>query len=113
MDNNQAMRDFLREKIDKDIVMKYLFIKGMGEFYDDEYLTRMYRIDVLKIRQQYDALEQNKRNRIEKDIRDQIVAGEVDLSKEAVIWHREALKRKVKKETNRKNISKSGKGKER
>lgn len=91
MDNNQAMRDFLREKLYRDVVMKYVFIKAMEEKYDDEYLDRMYRINCRNIREKYNIIPEEERSRIENDIRKQIDAGEIDLSKEAVNWHREGL----------------------
>ena len=53
MNNNQAMKEFLREKISIDVITKYIFIKSMEEKYDDEYLDRMYRINCRNIRERY------------------------------------------------------------
>ena len=100
MDNDQAMREFLREKVNKDIVLKYLFIKQMEKDFDDEYLDRMYRIDTTRIRKMYDDIEGKDRDKIEKDIVGQIKSGEINLSKEAVNWHREGLKKAYIKEIN-------------
>lgn len=110
MDNNQAMREFLREKVNKDIVLKYLFIKEMEKDFDDEYIDRMYRIDTTRIRKMYEDIEGKDRDKIEKDILSQIKTGEIDLNREAVNWHREGLKRAHIKETNKIN-SNSNKGK--
>lgn len=106
MDNNQAMREFLREKVNIDIVMKYMFIKSMEGRYDDEYLDRMYRIDTTSIRKGYDGLGKEERKKTEENIRKKIAAGEVDLSKEAINWHREGLKRSSIQAVNQKKANK-------
>lgn len=93
MNNNQAMKEFLREKISIDVITKYIFIKSMEEKYDDEYLDRMYRINCRNIREKYSVIPEEDRTRIEDNIRKQIAVGEIDLSVEAANWHREGLRK--------------------
>ncbi len=107
MNNNQAIQDYLREIINKEIIMKYLFIKSMEEDYGDEYLTRKYRINVSLIRKSYDKLKPDERDRIQRDIETKIVNGEIDLSREAVRWHKEELNKYYKKDINKINSNKN------
>ncbi len=91
MEKNKSMRGLLREKTNRDVVIKYMFIKAMEERCDDKYLDMMYRINCKNIRLRYSLLTEDERTKIENDIKNQIVAGEVNLSEEAVKWHREGL----------------------
>ncbi len=93
MNNEQSMREFLKEKVYYDVIMKYMFIKSMEDRFDDEYLDRMYRINTSRVRGVYKEIGEKEREKIEEKIRMQIEAGEIDLNKEVVRWHREALKR--------------------
>ena len=110
MDNNESMRNFLREKVNKEIVMKYMFIKSMEEFYDDEYLSIKYRINVSLIRENYDKLKPDERDRIQRDIETKIVNGEIDLSREVVRWHKEELNKDYTKDIHKININKEKRG---
>lgn len=110
MDNNQAMREFLREKINVDVITKYIFIKSMEEKYDDEYLSKMYRIDCRNIRQNYSLIPEEERGRIESNIRKQIESGVIDLKKEAVIWHKEGLEKESNRAINKRNANKKREG---
>ena len=109
MDNNQAMKKFLREKVNRDVIMKYLFIKTIEKDYDHEYIKTMYRINASAIIEKYNKLSEDERKELETTIRKQIEVGEIDLNKEAVNWHRESLHAKHISEVNQDN-NKKGKG---
>lgn len=100
MNNNQAMIEFLKEKIDKDTVMKYIFVETMGSQYTVKKLKEKYGIDVEDIKRKYEGIEEGERIRVENLIRKQVKAGEVDLSKEAASWHKQTMKKTPTKETN-------------
>ena len=89
--DRNALKNFLREKIDREIILKYLFIKSIEEKYEDEYIETKYRIKPGKIRRDYNALDKDKIGNIEKEILAKIEAGEINLNFEAVRWHRESL----------------------
>lgn len=92
MDNSQAIKDFLRAEVCKDIVIKYIFIKSIEGSYDDDYLYKTYGLRPLMIKKRYKFLEKDEREEMEKTINQKIEAGEIDLNKEAEKWHREKLK---------------------
>lgn len=92
MNNNEDIRDCLREKVSRDIIMKYLFIKTIDENHGDEYIKTKYRINAFKIRSLYKALDETEREKLEKEIKAQIEVGEINLEQEAINWHREALR---------------------
>lgn len=100
MDNNRAMREFLKERINKDIVMKYIFVQTMEGQCTGEELREKYGIDIEDIRQKYEELEEAERERVENSIRKQIKAGEVDLSREAVSWQNQTMRMASTKEAN-------------
>lgn len=106
MDNNQAMREFLREKVYREVIMKYLFIKTLEEKYDDEYIRTIYRINASAIRGEYNALSEDERKQLESNIRKQIESGEINLNKEAINWHRQSLHAKHMSEINEENNKK-------
>lgn len=101
MNNNEDIRDYLREKVSRDIIMKYLFIKTIDGNHGDEYIKTKYRINAFKIRTLYKALNESEREKIEKEIKAQIEAGEINLEQEAVNWHREALRQERTKDSDR------------
>lgn len=106
MYNNQAMREFLKEQINRDVIMKYLFIKTIEKDYDDEYIKTMYRINASDIRGKYNALSETERKSLESKIKKQIEAGEINLNEEVVNWHRESLKASYLREVNKNNNKK-------
>ena len=102
MGNNEALRKFLSEEANKEIITKYMFIKSKEEKYSDEYIKAKYRINPATIRNLYNGIDEEERAKIESIIKKQIEAGEKDLDKLAAIWHRQALITGKKGETNRK-----------
>ena len=102
MTNNEDMRAYLREKVSRDIIMKYLFIKTIDENYGDEYIKTKYRINAFTIRSLYKALDENERQKLEEEIKEQIESGEIVLEQEAVKWHREALRQEKNIDNDRK-----------
>lgn len=94
MDNNNSLREFLRQKVNEDIVIKYLFLESKkGNNYQDEYIRMTYGIDSKFIKEQYDRMNEKDRKRVEEKLKSKIEAGEIDLNEEAVKWHKETLKR--------------------
>ena len=89
--DRNALKNFLREKIDREIILKYLFIKSIEKKYDDEYIETKYRVKPEKIRKDYNALDKNKIESMEKEILAKIEAGEINLNSEAARWHKESL----------------------
>ena len=98
MNNSEDIREYLREKVSRDIIMKYLFIKTIDENHGDEYIKTKYRINAFKIRSLYKALDESEKERLEKEIKEQIESGEIDLEQQAVNWHREALRQEKTKD---------------
>ena len=89
--DRNALKNFLREKIDREIILKHLFIKSIEEKYEDDYIETKYRINPEKIRRDYNALDKDKIESIEKEILAKIETGEISLNSEAVRWHKESL----------------------
>lgn len=100
MDNNQAMREFLKEKINKDIVMKYIFAQTMKGQCTGEELKEKYGIDIEDIIQKYEEIEEEARVRLENSIRKQVEVGELNLNREAVSWQNQTKRMASTKETN-------------
>ncbi len=97
MEDVEGIRSYLKEMVNKEIIMKYLFIKSMEGNYDDKYIARKYKINVASTRIQYNSLSQDEKSKIERDIKAKIENGEIDLHEEAVRWHREGLLNSKKK----------------
>ncbi len=114
MDNSQAINEFLGQEVCKDVVMKYIFIKSIEESYDDEYIYKMYGLRPLMIKERYKSLEKDERVKMEKNIREKIEAGEIDLSQEAEKWNRKKLKAERRREiSSKRNINEKNIGEER
>lgn len=105
MINNEAMRKYLKEQVSRDLIIKYMFIKSKEEKYSDEYIQKKYKINALKIRALYKALDKEEVGRLEKTIINQIETGEINLDEQAVIWYKQYL-------ANHKNKTQSNKEKE-
>ena len=103
MENKQEMREYLRQKANREIIMKYLFVKEIEGRYDDEYIKTRYRINAATIRGLYSALSDEDKKEVESTIKKQIEAGEINLNKEAVNWHREDLNRSANGEKRNEN----------
>ena len=89
--DKEALKKFLREKISREIILKYLFLKSLEGDYEDEYIKTKYRINPGKIRRDYSLLDKNEIACMENEITARIQAGEIDLHSETVRWHRESL----------------------
>lgn len=89
MDNNNAMRDFLRRKIVKETIKKRLFLKDLKEkgLNDDE-IFRQYGIRPDFVIANYSSLTDEERE-MEDFILKQIEAKAIDLSEEAKRWRQE------------------------
>ena len=100
--DRKALDDFLKEKINREIILKYLFIKSIEARYEDDYIKTKYRIDAQKIRREYNSLDREKIGEMENELKVKIQAGEIDLNAEAVRWHRENFEEKEKNELRKK-----------
>ena len=89
--DKKALKAFLREKINREIILKYLFVKSIEEEYGDEYIQTKYRIKPERIRRDYNALNKTEIENMEQEIIAKIEAGEINLNSEAIRWHRESL----------------------
>ena len=100
--DRKALDDFLKEKINREIILKYLFIKSIEEKFEDEYIQAKYRINPKKIRREYNSLDKEKIASMEKDLRAKIEEKIIDLDSEAVRWHRESFQSPRSSETGKK-----------
>lgn len=89
MNNNNAMRDFLRRKIVKEIIKKKVFLEGLREkgLNDDEVFIQYGIRPDFAIGSYYSLTDEERE--MEEFILKQIQAEEIDLSKEAERWRRE------------------------
>lgn len=102
MIDNEKLRAFLREKVNRDIIIKYLFIKNNEGQYDDQYIKRTYGITPFTIRELYKGLNEDERRKVEEKVTEEMETGEINLEKEAENWQREALKKQHLREKNEK-----------
>lgn len=89
MNNNHAMRDFLRQKVAKETIKKKMFLEYLREKglnYDE--IFRQYGIRPDLVISNYSSLTDEDR-KMENFILKQIEAKEIDLSEEAKRWRRE------------------------
>ena len=109
MENSGDVREYIRRKASREIIIKHLFLESIESRYSDEYIETMYRISPLKIRSLYDALNENEKIEMEEEIKKQIATGDIDIKKEVIQWHRESLSAKHRREINKENRNKQGK----
>ena len=102
MNNNKDLREVLKEKANKDTIMKYMFINELRKKYEDQYIQTMYGINIKHIELRYKVIDENSKKEITTEIKEKIDSGEIDLNREAINWHRESLKQKAIKEQNSK-----------
>ena len=100
--DKKALNKFLKEKINREIILQYLFLESIEKQYGDEYIKTMYRINPENIRKEYNSLDKEEILDMEKDIKAKIQAGQINLNTEAVRWHKESFEHKRKIENNEK-----------
>jgi len=105
--DKKAFMDSLKDDINREIILKYLFIKSIEARYEDDYIKTKYRIDAQKIRREYSSLDKEKIGEMENELKAKIQAGEIDLNAEAVGWHRESFEEVVRKELKKKEQEES------
>lgn len=82
--DKKALNKFLKEKINREIILKYLFLNSLEEQYGDDYIKTKYRINPENIRKEYNSLNKDEIADMEKEIIAKIQAGQINLNSEAV-----------------------------
>jgi len=103
MQDNKEMKKYIRREASKEIILKHIFIETLELSYSDEYIETMFRISPFKIRNLYDALNEDEKIEIEEELKKQIELGNIDIKQSAVQWHRESLKAAHRREINTEN----------
>ncbi len=99
MESDKYDDKFFREKVNRDIIMKYMFLESLGEQYGDEYIMMMYKINSKNIRALYGAINEDERVKVGNDIKKEIESKKLDLNKKAVEWHKEALRKESERDS--------------
>ncbi len=90
-------KDFINKLVYERIIQQYLFITSLQDRFSDEYIKTMYRINPKTIRFQYSAIPQDKREDVEKEVKEKIKNKEINLESLAKEWHRESFKQAMGK----------------
>lgn len=101
MEDNEALKEFIKQKAYRDIIIKYMFVKSMEKQYSDKYIDMKYKLNSAIIRKKYELLEESYRESVENSILEQINSGKIDLRSEAAAWHKAALKKEANARKNR------------
>ena len=91
-------KEFINKLVYERIIQQYLLVMSLQEKFSDEYIRKMYRINPKTIRFQYSAIPQEEREKVEKDIKEKIKSGNINLETMAKEWHREKFKQTIEKQ---------------
>ena len=100
---NEAGKNFIQKTSAEQIIKVYLALKKLKRErnWGDEYIKLMYKIDPQRFEHLYNSLDTKLREECEREINEQIEAGELDLNAYLVGKYKEERKKEVKRNEGR------------